>query len=402
MQILYGKYVSVHVCVGGASRKTGFISAWRGRRISFASTPRRICWCYLAAIGLIDIGTVKMSHHQRLGDGMRWRIVGRLEAGQSQSQICREFNLTPSVVCNLWKQFQDTGSVERKPGQGRPRATTAREDRQLSLLARRNRGATASQLSRDLYAATGKRVSRVTVSKRLNERGLFARKPAVCIPLTSTNRRARFAWCRQHRDWSMEQWATVLFTDESRFSLQPDSRRTFIWREPGTRYLPSNVREIDNYGGGGVLIWAGIMLDGRTPLHVFDGGSVTGVRYREEVLEPYVRLFRGAVGPDFLLMDDNARPHRALLVDEFLESEDIRRIDWPARSPDLNPIEHVWDALGRAIATRNPPPRTIPELKTALLYEWDQLPQALLNSLISSMTSRCEACIAVRGDHTPY
>ncbi|GBL93447.1 hypothetical protein AVEN_59656-1 [Araneus ventricosus] len=65
-------------------------------------------------------------------------------------------------------------------------------------------------------------------------------------------------------------------------------------------------------------------------------------------------FFRGAVGPEFILLDDNARPHGALLVDEFLESEDIHRMDWPARSPDLNPIEHVWDALGRAIATRNP------------------------------------------------
>ncbi|GBN40898.1 hypothetical protein AVEN_50296-1 [Araneus ventricosus] len=97
------------------------------------------------------------------------------------------------------------------------------------------------------------------------------------------------------------------------------------------------------------------MLDGRTPLHVCERGTVTGVRYRDEILEPYVRLFRGAVGPEFILMDDNARPHRALLVDEFLESEDIRLdVDWPARSPDLSPIEYVWDVLGRAIATRNP------------------------------------------------
>ncbi|GBM62442.1 Transposable element Tcb2 transposase [Araneus ventricosus] len=221
-------------------------------------------------------------------------------------------------------------------------------------IARRNRGATASQLSRDLYEATRTRVSRVTVSKRLHETGLFARRPAVCVPLTSTNRKVRLAGCREHRDRSMDQWATVLSTDESRFSLNIDSRRTFIWREPGTRYLPSNAREIDHYGGGGLMVWAGIMLDGRTPLHVFERGSVTGVRYRDEILEPYVRLFRGAVGPEFILIDDNARPHRALLVDEFLESEDIHRMDWTARSPDLNPIEHVWDALGRAIATRNP------------------------------------------------
>ncbi|GBN60330.1 Transposable element Tcb2 transposase [Araneus ventricosus] len=211
------------------------------------------------------------------------------------------------------------GSIERKPGQGRPRATTATEDRYLSIIARRNRGATASQLSRDLYEANETRVSRVTVSKRLHETGLFARRPAVCVPLTSTNRRVRLEWCREHRDWSMDQWAIVLFTDESRFSLNTDSRRTFIWREPGTRYLPSNVREIDHYGGGGLMVWVGIMLDGRTPLHILE----RGVRYRDEILETYVRLFRGAVGPEFILMDDNARPHRALLVDEFLERERI-------------------------------------------------------------------------------
>ncbi|GBM53287.1 hypothetical protein AVEN_52312-1 [Araneus ventricosus] len=185
----------------------------------------------------------------------------------------------------------------------------------------------------------------------------------------------------------MDQWAIFLFTHESQFILNTDFRRTFIWREPGTRYLPSNVREIDHYGGGGLMVWAGIMLDGRAPLHVFERGTVTGVRYRDEILEPYVRLFRGAVGPEFILMDDNTRPHRALLVDEFIESEDISRMDWPGRSPDLNPIENVCDALGRAIATRNPPPRTSLEMKTTLLNEWDQLPQEMINCLISSMKS---------------
>ncbi|GBO22614.1 hypothetical protein AVEN_135717-1 [Araneus ventricosus] len=224
-----------------------------------------------------------------------------------------------NVVCNLWKQFQDTGAFERKPGQGRPRATTPTEDRYLSIIARRNRGSTASQLSCDLYAASESRVSRVTVSKRLHATGLFARRPAVCVPLTSTNRRVRLAWCREHRDWSMDQWTIVLFTDESRFSLNTDSGRAFIWREPGTRYLPSNVRVIDHYGGRGLMVWAGIMLDGRTPFHVSERGTVTGVRHRDEILKPCVHLFRSAVGPEFILMNDNARPHRALLVNEFLE-----------------------------------------------------------------------------------
>ncbi|GFX46275.1 uncharacterized protein TNCV_1372171 [Trichonephila clavipes] len=78
---------------------------------------------------------------------MMWRIVGRLEAGQCQVQICRDFTLVPCVVCNQWKQFQGTGSIKRKYGQGHSRATTAREDPHLSIIARCNRGTTASQLS---------------------------------------------------------------------------------------------------------------------------------------------------------------------------------------------------------------------------------------------------------------
>ncbi|GFS52611.1 transposable element Tcb2 transposase [Trichonephila clavipes] len=91
-------------------------------------------------------------------------------------------------------------------------------------------------------------------------------------------------------------------------------------------------------------------------------------------------------------MDDNARPHRANLVDEFLESEDIKRIPWPANSPDLNPIENLWDYLGRAIARRHPPPRDVNGLKTALLEEWSLISQTVINNVISSLKTRCDMC----------
>ncbi|GFX75576.1 transposable element Tcb2 transposase [Trichonephila clavipes] len=118
------------------------------------------------------------------------------------------------------------------------------------------------------------------------------------------------------------------------------------------RFYTSNIKERHHYGGPGVLVWGGIMLNGRTELHIFDRVSVIGDRYCEEVLLPHVRLFRGAIGPDFIFMDDNARAHRTLAVEELLESEDITRMDWPAYSPDSNPIVHVWDDLGRRIAAR--------------------------------------------------
>ncbi|GFX26855.1 transposable element Tcb2 transposase [Trichonephila clavipes] len=87
--------------------------------------------------------------------------------------------------------------------------------------------------------------------------------------------------------------------------------------------------------------------DGRPhDLHFFDTGSVTAQRYRDEVLEPYVHLFRDAVGPDFIFMDDNAPYHRAVLIDDFLETQNIQCMSWPANFPDLNPIENYGICSG--------------------------------------------------------
>ncbi|GFS49993.1 transposable element Tcb2 transposase [Trichonephila clavipes] len=87
-------------------------------------------------------------------------------------------------------------------------------------------------------------------------------------------------------------------------------------------------------------------------------------------------------------MDYNARPLRADIVDDYLESEGIARMAWPAYSPDLNPIENLWDALGRAVSSRFPPPATLIELETALQEEWRLLNSAGVDHLIESMIRR--------------
>ncbi|GFX28817.1 transposable element Tcb2 transposase [Trichonephila clavipes] len=108
------------------------------------------------------------------------------------------------------------------------------------------------------------------------------------------------------------------------------------------------------------------------------------------------------MGAKFLFMDDNTRPPRANIVDECLQSEDITRMDGPAYSPDLNPIEHVWDMLGQRIAARQPPPICLPELRRASLDEWCNIPQDQIDNLILNILRRCKTCIASSGRHTPY
>ncbi|GFV62279.1 transposable element Tc3 transposase [Trichonephila clavipes] len=114
------------------------------------------------------------------------------------------------------------------------------------------------------------------------------------------------------------------------------------------------------------MVWAGITINGRTCLHVVANGTMTCQRYIVEVLLPHVRLFRGAVGDKFVFMDDNATCHRTLAVQDCLDSEGSQRLVWPAGFPDLNPIENVWDALGRQVAGRNYPPTNKSTLIRAL------------------------------------
>ncbi|GFX69922.1 transposable element Tcb2 transposase [Trichonephila clavipes] len=110
----------------------------------------------------------------------------------------------------------------------------------------------------------GTTVSWQTVYRRLRHIGLYARRPVRCVPLTATHCRLRLTWIREHALWTPQQWSCEMFSDESRFSLQSDSRQTLIWREPGTRYHQENTIERRRYGGAGWLVRGGIILGSRT------------------------------------------------------------------------------------------------------------------------------------------
>ncbi|GFW85462.1 transposable element Tcb1 transposase [Trichonephila clavipes] len=223
-------------------------------------------------------------------------------------EVSEELGIAQSVNSRQWQRFQDDGNVSRCYSTGRPRVTTPNEDRYLAITAKRNRRSTASDLSRQLSSATGTTVTRQTMYRRLGNIDPYARKPDRCIPLTAAHCRLRLTWNREHALWTSQQWSCMMFSDESRFSLQSDSRRTLIWRAPGTRYHKENIIVRHRYGGAGWLVWGGVILGSRTDLHV-QSVTMTGHIYRDVILEQHVRLFRGPMGAKFLFMDDNVRSH---------------------------------------------------------------------------------------------
>ncbi|GFY17455.1 transposable element Tcb1 transposase [Trichonephila clavipes] len=226
----------------------------------------------------------------------RGRFIGKLEEGHSVTKVAAECGIALSIVSRLWRQFQTTGTAIRGFSSGRPRGTTPANDRYIVLQARRNR---RRQREKSLD----------TRHRRLDDRYRVLPWPEECTVVVCLY--------------------DALY-DESRISLSSDSHRIIIWRERGSRNHPSNIIERDRYGGRGVLVWGGIMLGSRTDLHIFDAGSVNGTRFCNEILLPYVCLFRGAMGLQFLFMDDNAPCHRTVAAEQLLDSEDIERI-WIGR-----------------------------------------------------------------------
>ncbi|GFX12603.1 transposable element Tcb2 transposase [Trichonephila clavipes] len=234
-----------------------------------------------------------------------------------------------------------TESAGRRPGQGRRQATVPNEDHYLVLTARRHRNMNATLLQQHLCSATGTTVSNQTIQNRLHGVGLYAHRPMVCVRLTSRHRRDCREWATEHVNWGRNEWSNVPFSDESRFSVHRDNRRIFIWRDGGSRNNPAFLHKSVRFGGVGVLVYGGISIDGRTYLYIFRDGPLTARRYRDEILRPIVVPYAMAIGDDFILLDNNCRPHRANLVEDFLFEEGIVRMEWPAYSPDMNPIEHV-------------------------------------------------------------
>jgi len=200
--------------------------------------------------------------------------------------------------------------------------------------------------------------------------------------------------------WTARQWSTVCFSDESRFNLRFNDGRIIVCRRPGERYTDATIREHDRFGGGSVMVWAGITFNRRTKLYVING-NLNSHCYIDEILRPIVMSFLRRIGLRPIYQDDNARPHRGRMINDFVQQNNIVRMDWPANSPDLNPIEHIWDELGRR-TYRNNPPQTLNDLRYRLVQEWQNIPQATIRCCIGSMRRRCQACINSRGIHTAY
>ena len=306
-----------------------------------------------------------------------------------------ERSVVTNTIIRLRQRFQQTDEVADRRRTGRPRVTNPRTDRFSKLTHLRRRFQTATSSARQ------NGISKQTVLRRLRQarQPIRPRRPYVGQVLTARHRAARLQWAQRHSGLGRQQWARVLFSDESRFNLSHHVGRIRVFRRRGERFADKDLIERDRFGGGSVMIWGGIMGRRKTNLIVVQG-NLNAQGYINQILQPEAVPFLQRHGPA-ILMHDNARPHIARICRQFPNRNNVNVLPWPAVSPDMNPIEHIWGYLGRKVRARENV-HNLRDLENALIQELNNIPNVVIRRYVRSMRGRLAACINSRGGHTRY
>ncbi|UYV83088.1 hypothetical protein LAZ67_22002161 [Cordylochernes scorpioides] len=320
----------------------------------------------------------------------RGMVIGLKRAGWSIRQIAADTHLGASTVHRLWRRWLEQGNVAIYRNAGATRVTSARVDRRILRQAVAAPQATCTAILQHVQDTLEHSISTRTISRRLVANGLHSCRPLRRLPLTPPNRRQRLEWCRARSTW-MTEWHRVVFSDESCFCLSSDSRRVRVWRRRGERSNPAAIVERPTVRQRGIMVWGAIAYDSRSPLLRIQG-TMMAQRYVDDVLRPVTLPYLQGV-PNALYQQDNARPHTARISQQALQ--DVQMLPWPPYSPDLSPIEHVWDIIGRRLHAL-PQPRSEDELWQIVEREWRAIPQDAIRTVIDSLPRRVAACIAVR------
>jgi transposase len=338
-----------------------------------------------------------MTPYRKLTMEQRCEVLAKVKEGYSYRKVAQIMKIHYLTVFGIVRKHAATNSVRDLPRDGRPKKTTVREDRMLVRMSMKNRRMTSS----DIRKQSAVDISTSTVRRRLLKAGLqgcvAAKKPL----LTVAHKKARLDFARRHKDWGVEEWKRVLWSDESSFQMFCGAKRAYVRRKAGEKFIPQCIVPTVKHGGGSIMVWGCMSWAGVGQLYRCEDtmNQHQYVRVLENCMLPSANLLFGN-GEEFLFQQDNAPCHKARLVTAYLEDHDIRVLNWPAQSPDLNPIEHLWEIMFKHLQGANPSNKDA--LWAHLQNIWNDISPATVQNLISSMPRRIKSVIKSRGGQTKY
>jgi len=344
-----------------------------------------------------------MGKSKSLDPTFRAQVVALKEiSGLSLNEIAKKLNKSRHAVQNAYKKHLESNTLVDKPRSGRPRESTKRQDRMLKRLVLKNRRSSSKNLATQWYNAAGPSKSPKTVRRRLNEQGLRGRIAIKKPFISKINQQKRLKFALEFLHFTKTDWQMVLWSDESKFNLVGnDSRRTFVWRSKNEAYKPECLQGTVKHGGGSIMVWGCMSSFGRGHLHQVEGimnGAIYTDILRNHLLPSATALFPAAL--PWIFQHDNDPKHTSKVARNFLAANVTQVLGWPPQSPDLNPIEHLWEEIDRRRAGKRASNKH--ELWDIISAAWNSITADDCRKLVDTMPARLAEVIKNKGGPTHY
>ena len=316
--------------------------------------------------------------------------------GNSIRDISKKIGAARETVRRVVSRFRAGKALDRVPGTGKARKLTDTERRDIVLFAKRCPTITA----RELRSEVGREdVCINTILRPIHEDGELdsywqTKKPFI----SKKNQVKRLKWCQEHANWTSNEWNRVLWSDESPFVLRYNGRQR-VWRRHNERYSVKALKGSFKQDSK-INVWGCFCAHGVGRLHRIVGimDSKVYIKILDNDLKDSVKaLFKKK---PYIFQQDNDPKHKSKQTMEYLEDCGITVMDWPAQSPDLNPIENLWSILDKRCKNRKP--ESVEILFQDLQKAWEELPGDLLQKLVDSMPARISAVINAKGLPTHF
>lgn len=243
-----------------------------------------------------------------------------------------------------------------------------------------------------------------TISRHLEKQGVRAYTQQKKPSLTKNQMAQRYDFAKAHLKWTVDDWKRVMFSDETTVSRIGSYGKKFYYsNQEHKRLKPHQVKGTKQGGGGKMMVWGCMTYHG-----VGDASWIPGRINSEayiDIVDDYVLASRDWYGMDpdtFIFQQDNASVHTAHAVKNFFSEKNITVLDWPANSPDLNPIEHLWTYLKGHLSAQDQQPKSMEELWERIQDIWTKIPIEYIQNLYRSMPERMSEVVRVRGGNTKY
>lgn len=335
----------------------------------------------------------------------RARIKALKDAGWTFRRIAEDIGCSVGAVKYTLDRYQETGGYETRPGRGCKPKLSKSDVKYLCLSSIRDRRKTATDLQHKLNdtLSDSKKVSRSTISRRLKENGLIGRVAVRKPLLRKQNIKKRLKFALEHRSWTVDDWKKVLWTDESKYEIFGTKRKMYVRRRVGERYLPECIQSTVKHGGGNIMVWGSISAAGPGKI-IRINGIMDKKKYHQILIHHGIPSGLRLIGRGFVYQEDNDPKHSSHLCRNYLARKEeagvIRVLKWPPQSPDLNPIEQIWDHIDRNIdkSVITSEDTLWEEVKT----KWNEITPKIALEYIQTMPERLAAVINNKGGHTKY